>query len=67
MTPQQQRTALGISADAYDGHILIECDRTFMMLTVDEVARFAHHLKVAVHDATVGRERPTRPREGCRP
>jgi hypothetical protein len=58
VTPDQQRRALGISAEAEDGHIIISTDRTFMLLTPHEVARFDHFLHVAVHDATVGRERP---------
>jgi hypothetical protein len=58
LTPDQQRRALGISAEAEDGHIIISTDRTFMLLTPQELARFDHFLHVAFHDATAGRERP---------
>lgn len=58
MTPQQQKTALGISAEAHDGHIIIDVERSFIMLTPKEIRRFDHFLHEAYREATVGRERP---------
>lgn len=37
MSPDQQLKVLGISAEEHDGHVIIQTDRTFMMLTPREV------------------------------
>ena len=58
MTRDQQLRAVGISAEAHDGHIIIETDRRFQMLTPQEIRRFDGFLHAAYHDATAGRERP---------
>lgn len=50
-TPAQQRRALGISAEAYEDLVLIECDRTFMSLTPGEVRRFYEFLNTAYRQA----------------
>jgi hypothetical protein len=56
VTPQQQLTALGISAEAYEGHIIIEMDRSFMTFTPGEIQRFYTFLERAYRDAK-GRDR----------
>ena len=57
MTPQQQKTALGISADADNGYIVIDTDRPIMYMTPGEIRRFHRFLERAYYDATRGRER----------
>lgn len=64
MTPQQQLDAIGISAEAYDGHIIIEMDRSFMTFTPGEIRRFYTFLERAYRDAQ-GRDR-ARQAEGQR-
>lgn len=63
-TPDQQRRALGISAEAYEDLIIIETDRTFMSLTPDEVRRFADFLVAAYREAK--RPRPAKTPEVLR-
>lgn len=51
MTAQQQLASTGISADAFEGLIIIEMDRPYMSFTPAEVERFAAHLNRAYKDA----------------
>ena len=51
MTPQQQLNAIGISAEAYEGHVIIEMDRSFMTFTPGEIRRFYTFLERAYRDA----------------
>lgn len=51
MTAAQQLASTGISADAFEGLIIIEMDRPFMSFTPAEIERFYIHLKRAYRDA----------------
>lgn len=56
MTADQQRAALGISADAYEGNIIIEMDEPVQTFTPEEIRRFHQFLERAYRDA-LGRDR----------
>lgn len=51
MTPAEQLQSLGVSVEAEDGHLIVQMERSFMMLTVEEVTQFDHFLHVAAHEA----------------
>lgn len=58
MTRDQQLAAVGVSAEAYEDHIIIEADRRFMTLTPREVEVFYGHLRKAYQEAMrTGREK----------
>ena len=58
MTPEQQRRAVGISAEAEDGHVIIHADRSFQMMTLREIEVFHAHLHKAYEDAKAQLRRP---------
>lgn len=55
MTPDQQLRCLGISAESYDGHVIVRSDRTFMMLTPREIEVFHGHLAKSYREAMTAR------------
>jgi hypothetical protein len=51
MTAQQQLGALGISAEAFEGLVIVEMERSFMSFTTEEIRQFHSFLKLAYNDA----------------
>ena len=57
MTPAEQFKTLGICVEPEDGDVLIQMDRSFMLFSLEEIAKFDHYLHLAATAAQRQRQR----------